>query len=173
MNTYSTASFRTLGNAATAQNLFTILNTGTSRTVRIKKVEFSMDATVVLTAVSPLVYLCRIAAASGGTALNKVSLGQEQSSPKVEARGATASGGGAATAITATPGVTLWQAFCMRLHTAVGQVLGTPSQLIPDDNGVELAPGQGILVHIVAAAAGSNPATNHYSVSCLWEEIGA
>jgi len=174
MSYHSAASFRTLGAAATAQNFFTILNGHASKVVRVRRMTFQMDATAVLTAVMPIMKTCRVAAASGGTALSKVDWDSASASDAlVVCRGATASDGGTATAITATPGVTIWQQFGMRLHTAVGQVLGIDNNvlsIICETNPVVLRPGEGLLVHIVAAATTSNPATNFYFVQCAWSE---
>lgn len=174
MSYHSAATFRTLGAAATAQNFFTIMNGDASRVVRVRRLVFQMDATAVLTAVMPIIKTCRISAASGGTALTKVDWDTSAASDAdVVCRGATASDGGSATAITATPGTTLWQQFGMRLHTAVGQVLAPDNNslsIICESTPVILRPGEGLLVHIVAAATSSNPATNHYFVQCVWTE---
>jgi len=174
MSYHSAASFRTLGTAATAQNFFTIFNGHASKVVRVRRMTFQMDATAVLTTFMPIVKTCRVSAASGGTALTKVDWDTASASDAlVVCRGATASDGGGATAITATPGTTLWQQFGMRLHTAVGQVLGNDNNVLSvicESTPVVLRPGEGLLVHIVAAATTSNPATNHYFVQCAWSE---
>ena len=174
MSFHSAASFRTLGAAATAQNFFTILNGHASKVVRVRRMTFQMDATAVLTTFMPIVKTCRVSAASGGTALTKVDWDTSSASDAlVVCRGANASDGGGATAITATPGTTLWQQFGMRLHTAVGQVLGNDNNVLSvicESTPVVLRPGEGLLVHIVAAATTSNPATNYYFVQCAWSE---
>jgi hypothetical protein len=174
MSYHSCASFRTLGAAATTQNFFTIMNGDASKVVRVRRMTMQMDATAALTAVMPLVKTCRISSASGGTALTKVDWDSNSASDAdVVCRGATASDGGGATAITATPGTTLWQQYGMRLHTAVGQVLGSDNNMLSiicENTPVVLRPGEGLLVHIVAAATSSNPATNHYFVQCAWTE---
>jgi hypothetical protein len=174
MSMHSAASFRTPGNAAVAQNLFVIRNTHASKIVWVRRLVMQMDATAVLTAFMPLVKTCRISAASGGTALTKVDWGSTPSDAAVIALGANASDGGAATAITATPGATLWQQYGMRMHTLVGQVLGIDNNVlsaISESYPVRLGQNEGLLVHIVAAATGSNPATNHYFVEAAWEEL--
>jgi len=174
MSYHSAASFRTLGAAATAQNFFTIYNGHASKVVRVRRMTFQMDATAVLTTFMPIVKSCRVSAASGGTALGKVDWDSAAASDAlVVCRGATASDGGAATAITATPGTTLWQQYGMRLHTAVGQVLGNDNNILSiicEATPIVLRPGEGLLVHIVAAATTSNPATNFYFVQCAWSE---
>jgi uncharacterized membrane protein len=174
MSYHSAATFRTLGAAATAQNLFTIYNGHASKVVRVRRCVFQMDATAALTAVMPIIKTCRVSAASAGTALTIVDWDSAAASDAlVVARGANASDGGTATAITATPGTTLWQQFGMRLHTAVGQVLAPDNNslsMICETNPVILRPGEGLLVHIVAAATSSNPNTNHYFVQAAWTE---
>lgn len=174
---FSACTFRTLGAAATAQNLFTLENqAGSGRNVRIRRLVFQMDATAVLTAVMPLFKTSRpTALPTGGTVLGKAQFNTALTShANVVARGANASDGGAATAITATPGTIMWQQYGMRLHTAVGQVLGLDNNVltaITADNPVILAPGESILVQCVAAATTSNPATNHYMIMAAWDEL--
>jgi hypothetical protein len=175
---FSAATFRTLGNAATTQTLFTLENTaGSAVTVKLRRLLVQMDATAVLTAVMPLVKTTRTTAIpSAGTTLSKAQFATANSSvANVIARGATASDGGAATAITATPAAAvLWQQYCMRLHTAVGQVLAPDNNLLPalvENIDLTLAAGEAIMVQIVAAATTSNPNTNHYFVECAWEEV--
>jgi hypothetical protein len=173
MSMHSASSFRTLGNAAVAQNLFVIYNTHATKVVDVRRLVMQMDATVVLTAVMPIIKTCRIASYSGGNALTKVDWGATASDAAVQLINAATADGTAGTAITATAGTTLWQQYGMRMHTLVGQVLGVDNNVlsaISENYPVRLAQNQGLLVHIVAAAAASNPATNHYFVECAWEE---
>lgn len=169
-------SFRTLGSAASGQNLITIENAaGSTRLLAIRKLRLEMDATAVLTAVAPDVKFGRTSALpTGGTTLTKVLLDTTQtSSSSAVVRGATASDGGAATAITATLAATGWHQFMMRLHTAVGQVLPDDWNCIPDicdTDPVILRAGEGVAVQVVGTAA-SNAATNHYVLKCLVEEF--
>lgn len=178
---FSAATFRILGAAATTQNLFTLENTaGSAKTVYVRHLTFQMDATAALTTFMPIVKTCRVTGSlpSGGTTLSKGIFDSSgtASVANVVARGGNASDGGAATAITATAGVVQWQQFGMRLHTAVGQVLGPDNNLLPqlvDTTGREfmLRAGEALVVQIVAAATTSNPATNYYFVQCVWEEV--
>lgn len=171
------AAFRTLGNAATPQNLFSIENAAASKVlVAIRRLTVDMDATAVLTAVAPQFKTSRpTALPTGGTTLVKVPLDTAlASSASVVCRGATASDGGAATAITATAGTFAWSQSLMRLHTAVGQVLPDEFSLLPreiDTDPMVLRAGEALLVQVVAAAAASNAATNHYNVRAFLEEF--
>lgn len=176
MPTFSTATFRTIGAAAVAQNLFSIWNNGASRVVRIRRLVMQMDATAVLTAVMPLIKTSRVIAAPGaGIALTKVAFdtGAAASHADIVVKGECSSDGGTRTALTGTPGDVLWQQYGMRLHTAVGQVLGLDNNvltMITDSYPVVLRSGEGLIVHVVAAATASNPNTNHYFVQCVWDE---
>ena len=170
MGIISAASFRTVGNAAATQNLFSIRNSG-NKIVTIRRLVMQMDVTAVLVSVMPLIKACRISdAPTGGTALTKVRWGGAVSDDSVTVLGATASDGGSLTAITATPTATMWEQFGFRLHTAVGQVLTIDNNMICGDYPVELGIGEGVLVHILAPGAASNPVTNHYIVQCVWHE---
>ena len=176
MPTFSAATFRTIGSAATTQNLFSLWNNGANRVVRIRRIVMQMDATAVLTAVMPLIKTSRVASAPGaGITLTKAVWDSSgvASHADVTAKGACSSDGGSLTAITGTPGDIIWQQYGMRLHTAVGQVLGLDNNVltsISESFPLVLRSGEGIIVHVVAAATTSNPNTNHYFVQCAWDE---
>ena len=176
MATYSSATFRTVGAAATTQNIFSIWNNGANKVVRVRRLVLQMDATAVLTAVMPLFKTSRVTAAPGaGVTLVKSvwDTAGGASHADVVVKGECSADGGSRTALTGTPGDILWQQYGMRLHTAVGQVLGVDNNVltsITDSFPVVLRSGQGLLVQVQAAAAASNPATNHYFVQCVWEE---
>lgn len=176
MPTFSAATFRTIGNAAVAQNLFSIWNNGANVVVRVRRMVMQMDATAVLTAVQPLYKTSRVTAAPGaGVTLTKAvwDTTGAASHADVVVKGNGASDGSALTALTGTPGDILWQQYGMRLHTAVGQVLGLDNNvlsMIIENKPIVLRSGQGLICHCVAAATSSNPATNHYFVQCAWDE---
>lgn len=171
--TFSAASFRTLGTAATPHNLLTIENTDATVVVTVRDIMLQLDATAVLTAVMPLVKVSRATGVpTGGTTLSKAQFDTANASDaQVVVRGANASDGGAATAITATAGTVMWQEYQMRMHTVVGQVLSPPSRMqtiLTKD--LVLRQNEALLVQVVAAAGTSNPATNHWSVCVTWDE---
>ena len=172
------ASWRTLGNAASGQDIFTIENqAGSAVIVGVSRLVVEMDSTVVLTAVAPQFKTYRATALpSGGTVLTKNAIDTAMtSSASVVLRGATASDGGAATAITVSPPATnpLWHQYLSRLHTAVGQVLCDEYSMLPSDiadvDWVSVRAGEALGIEIVGTAA-SNAATNHYVVKCAWFE---
>lgn len=175
-NYFSAGSFRTLGTAATPHNLFTIENIDSTTLVKVRRITVQMDATAVLTGVMPQVKLSRATAVpTGGTALNKGQFDTTiASDSNTIVRGATASDGGAATAITATAGTTLWQQYCMRMHTVVGQVLAPDNNVAPliiETQDLVLRQNEALLIQIVASAGASNPATNHWFCNIVWEEV--
>ena len=134
-----------------------------------------MDATVALATVMPIIRVSRTTGVpSGGTALNKGLFDTNNSSnSNTIVRGQTASDGGALSGPTATAGDTIWEQYCMRLHTAVGQVLAPDNNMLPtliDTQNFILRQNQAIMVQVVAPAGGSNPATNHYFIQICWEE---
>lgn len=173
---FSAASFRTLGSAATPHNLLTIENTDATVLCYVRKLVVQLDATAVLTAVMPLVKVSRATAVpTGGTTLSKAQFDTANASDaQIVVRGATASDGGVATAITSTAGTTIWQEYQMRMHTVVGQVLTIDYNCLPilvDTQDLVLRQNEALLVTVVAAAGTSNPATNHWSVQVVWEEV--
>lgn len=170
-------SFRTLGAAATTHTVFGIENGAASGLiVGVRRLSIQVDATVALTVVAPSVKTSRISGTiAGGTALSKVTMDSNDSSAAlVRAVGATASDGGGATAISTGVGTSFWTQLTMRHHTLVGQALMDDAACIPvlsDTTPVFIRPGQSLLVQIVAAAASSNPATNHWILNAMWEEF--
>jgi len=172
---FSVGSFRILGAAATPQNLLTIENIDATKLVYIRSIVVQIDATAVLTSVTPQVKVSRATAVpTGGTTLNKGLFDTSNSSnANTIIRCGTASDGGAGTTITATAGDTLWQQYLMRMHTVVGQVLQIDSPVVPSlvaSQNLVLRQNQAALVQVVASAGASNPATNHYIVNVCWEE---
>jgi hypothetical protein len=172
---FSAASFRTLGTAATPQNLFTIENIDATKLVTIRRMVIQMDATAVLVSVMPQVKTSRATAVpTGGTVLAKAQFDTANASnANTIVRGGTASDGGVATAITATAGTTIWQQYCMRMHTVVGQVLAPDNNALPmiiETNDLILRQNQALVVQIVASAGASNPATNNWFCNVVWEE---
>jgi hypothetical protein len=177
-NYFSATTFRQIGNGATTQNLFTIENGDPSVIVKVRRLVVQMDATAALTAVMPLIKTARTSGStlpSGGTVLNKVLFDTNISSnANVVVRGSTASDGGANSGPTATPSDVMWQQFGMRLHTAVGQVLGPDNNMLPllvDTQDLILRQNQALLVVVIAAATTSNPSTNHYFAQVVWQEV--
>lgn len=178
MPRYSAATPRILGAAAVAQNLLTIENqTGSGKIIQIRRLVMQMDATAVLTSFMPIIRTNRTSGMpSGGTALAKVryDLNDAISNANIIVRGG-ASADGTNSTITATPGTDLlWQQYGMRLHTAVGQVLGLDNNQLPlivENTPVVIRENQALVVHIVAAATSSNPNTNHYFVQIAWDEV--
>jgi hypothetical protein len=171
------AGFRTLGTAAVPQNLFTIENGASAGAllVAVKRLSVEMDATAALLTVAPEFLVTRpTALPTGGTPMTKG--GQDTaltSNAGVVIRSATASDGGAATAITATAGAArLWHQFQMRMATQVGQMLGDDENLLPmlvEGDPLILRASQALLVQVIGTAA-SNAATNHYVCKVAWEE---
>ncbi len=170
------SAFRTLGAAALLHNIFSIENqAGSTVLVAVRRMAVQMDATALLAVVAPSVKVSRITTLpTGGTVLGKVLADTAQTlNASVVVRGATASDGGAATAIAATAGTAFWSQLTMRMHSLVGQVLMEDESVIPglsESDPIILRAGQALLVQVVAAATTSNPATNNWVVNSVFEE---
>lgn len=171
----SVSSFRTTGNGGTLQNIFS-LNNGADSVVVVRIIELTLEfeATAALTAVSPVVRVSRpdVAPSSGSTLTKVLAHTLFASDANVVARGETTSDGGTRTGINANPAATgLIAKFLPRLHTAAGWLGKESISLLPGGMPLYLRVGQFLLVRIEAAAAASNPTTNHYVVNCTWEEV--
>ncbi len=166
------STFRIVGLATANHNLFTIFNkTGSTKFIKLKRLTYQTDHTALNTAVAGVVHATRITAVpTGGTVVTKVPFDTTLTADtNIEMMMATASDGGAATAITATAGTRMWSGFKSRAPTVAGQFLFPDETLIPffcDVDPIILRASQGILVSVVQAAL----TTDHYLVSCAWEE---
>lgn len=172
---FSAATFRTIGSAASPQNLMTIQNGDATKLVYVRRLLFQMDATAVLTSVMPIIKCSRTTdVPSAGNVLAKCLFDTANASnANTVVRGSASSDGGALSAVAATAGDVIWQQYGMRLHTAVGQVLGPDNNMLPslvDTENFILRQNEALLIQVVAAAGASNPATNHYFVEVVWEE---
>lgn len=170
----SVATFRTPGNAQVAQHLFTLENGVAAGGIDLEvlKLEIFVDSTVALAAVSPVLRLSRpdVIPTGGTTLTKKLRDTLKTSNSLVVARGATGSDGGALSAPVCNPeAAAICASFMSRIHTAVGQIIPDPIDLLPWDSLV-LHPGQSLLLRIDSAVGTSNPATNHYLVYCAWRE---
>jgi hypothetical protein len=175
------AGFRTLGNAATTQSLFSIENgAGSTVLVKVKRLTIKTEtAASTANLVTPDILATRpTALPTAGTTMTKG--GQDTaltSNASVQIRSATGSDGGTATVIaTAVAGTArLGHAFpSKQVTTSVGQIIHDDLNLLPslvENDPVILRANQAILVTLTAAAAANNPASNHYVLSVAWEEI--
>jgi len=169
---YMASTFRTLGTAASPQNIASLFMPAGTIKAALKKLAFSFDSTAALLTVSPSVKVSRIAAApTGGTGIVPVKYDSSSPAVNLSVLGGTASDGGAATAIVAAAGVTAWTRFVDRIATAVGWVTHQEYDLMPlfiaDENPFILIGGEGLLVQDIVA----NAITSHFVVNALWEEF--
>ncbi len=180
---HSVTTFRTLGVSAVVQALFSLENGASSGVnLQVRRLTCQMDSTVGLPTWMPIVRTTRtVALPTGGTTLTKAPWDTGVSSAAtVVARGATASDGGGATAITAVPdGGVAWQQLTRKQHTLAEQVLSADANLLPDIVEDPAFPpflirqGQALLVEAISDPASANPNTNHWFVSAAWDEVTA
>jgi hypothetical protein len=175
LNTYSVSTFRTLGPGATTLNLFAIVNgVGSGVVVGLRRMGLTMDTTTTLTSLALQVRTSRITTLpTTGTILTKVPFDTEKaaSAAGVVCRGSTASDGGAATAITATPTTPFYEQLGQRMHTNAGQVLTDIVPVIPvycETEPFVLNPGEALLVTLNNTV--NIPNTNHFILNCVWDE---
>lgn len=172
------STFRITGRGVTAQTLLALGNaSGSGFYLGVRRLFVSMDSTAALTAVAPLLRLYRSdAQPGGGTALTLYTLLPSTRTLSTYNSGLvalqdTASDGGVRTTISGSPvlGNPLWGQFGTRQHTAVGQNLGTPIDMLPDlwphGQVYPIAPADNLYLRVDASVSTSNPATTHYVVS--------
>jgi hypothetical protein len=177
------ATFKTAGNAATAQqNLLTMTNTaGSAVTVGVNRITVDLLTTaaagIAPNVVVPVVRVRRVTSAAAGTVLAKTNRGDtaQTSAANVEVRGGTASDAGALTAITLTNSGIMAQKYSPRL-LVVGTSASTlyePVDTIPFFYGepdITLKAGEGLAVTLEGQVAAGNPATTFWIAEIDWEE---
>jgi hypothetical protein len=167
---YTVTSFRTLGLATQPHNVFSIWNpVASGKNLAIRRITIQLDHTTLLATNLHFVSSHPAGQPSGGTALTPTKFDDTYAAAVATPLGATASDGGAATAITATPGTRVWTQFGQRAHTLVGWFTTDDLFMIPEqccDNPIIIAPGDGLMVYAVSVAT----VGAHYVINCWWEE---
>lgn len=168
-------SFRTLGIAGTAgHKIATIFNAvGSTVIVDVELVAVDVSMTAARVVAPPLIRAHKLTTVpTGGTAIPKLASDSLlSSSASVTLLQATASDGGAATAITATPaaGTIINQEVAPRALTLVGYEQFDRLEWF-DSQPWTLRAGEGILVNLDYALATSNPVTDNWNVQFLFSE---
>jgi len=176
--TGTAATFRISGSATPHQHLFTLQNSGSDVIVKVKRLVAQLDATAASLLVMPIVRTARMTWQDGGYDIPKGSFDSTQTSAAtVIVKGAQNAEVGLPatirTPITASIENTVWQQYCMRLATAVGQVLGLDNCVLPtlvETTPFVLRPFEGISVYVSASVGGTNPVTNQWFVQAVWDE---
>ncbi len=169
-------SFRQLGIAGTAgQRLFTMFNAaGSGIIVDLESITYDVYQTAARVVAPPVIRLHRTTTLpTGGTAMPKVAVDTAlTSSASVTLLQGTASDGGAATAITATPGAgtLITQEPVARALTLVGYEQFDRGDFLDSTTPVVLRPGEGVILNLDYNTATSNPVTDNYIVNCRWSE---
>jgi len=171
-------SFRTVGIAGTAgHKIGSIFNaTGSTVLVDVERIIIDTYATAAKAVAPPIARAHRITALpGGGTALTKLGMDTSQSSSaSVTLLQATASDGGAATAITGTPAANtiLAQQLAPRALTVAGYEM--VDQLVFFDQAesgpLTLRALEGVMVNLDYTVATSSPITDMYHISFYWTE---
>lgn len=168
-------SFRQLGIAGTAgQKLMTIFNAaGSSVIVEVDLIGIDLMSTAARVVEQPLLRAHKLTTVpSAGTAMTKIAEDSTMSSnASVTLLQGTASEGGAATAITATPAANtiVNQEFASRILTLVGAEVGHRVEWF-DRLPWTLRAGEGLLVNLDYSAATANPVTDKWTTLVHWTE---
>lgn len=168
-------SFRTLGIAGTVgQKLGSIFNAvGSTVLVEVHLFTADVSMTAARVVAPPLIRAHKITTVpTGGTAISKVASDSALSSDaSVTVLQATASDGGAATAIVSTPaaGTLINQEVAPRALTLVGYEQFDRLEWF-DQAKWTLRAGEGILINLDYALATSNPITDNWNIQFGWSE---
>lgn len=169
---YSASSFRTAGLASAPHNLLTIWNPAASgRRLVIRRLTVQLDHTTLLATNLHIINSRPTAEPTGGTVITATKNDPDYAAAVAVVRGATASDGGGATAITATAGTRIWSQFGQRPHTLVGWFTTDDLNMLPrhtegGDPAFVVDEGEGLLVNTL-----SNATTGaHILVQTAWEE---
>lgn len=169
-------SFRTLGIAGTTgHKLMTLFNaSGSTTTIEIQKIYVDVMFTAAKVIQPPITRIHKLTALpTGGTAMTKIPLnsGAPTSTSNLTILQSTASDGGTATAITATPAANtiisqIWQP---RALTLVGYEPVDRIELCEDEP-FTLNALEGVLLNLDYTAAGASAVTDMYIHGVVWEE---
>lgn len=168
-------SFRQLGIAGTAgQKLATIFNAvGSTVIVDVELMTLDVSQTAARVVAPPLIRTHKITALpTGGTALTKIASDSSlTSSASVTMLQGTASDGGAATAITATPAANtiVNQEVAPRALTLTGYEQFDRLEWF-NTYAWTLRAGEGLLLNLDYSVATSNPITDNWNMQFLWSE---
>lgn len=168
-------SFRQLGIAGTAgQKLMTIFNAaGSSVIVEVDLIAIDVSQTAARVVEAPLIRAHKLTTVpTGGTAKTKIAEDSTMtSSSSVTILQGTASDGGAATAITATPAgnTMINQEVAPRALTLVGYEQFDRIEWF-NDKPWTLRAGEGVLVNLDYSAATANPVTDKWITMVHWTE---
>ncbi len=168
-------SFRQLGIAGTAgQKIGAIFNAaGSAVIVDVELVAVDVSQTAARVVAPPLIRAHKLTAVpTGGTAITKIASDSTlTSNASVTLFQGTASDGGAATAITATPAANtiINQEVAPRALTLVGYEQFDRLEWF-DSKPWTLRAGEGMLVNLDYTVATSNPVTDNWNVQFLWSE---
>lgn len=170
---YSATTFRTLGLITQPHNIASFENpSGSGKVIAVERFTIQSIQNVATALLQPAnVKTSRPAALpTGGTEIAAVKWDSNYTGATGKLRGATASDGGVATAITATPGTTLWQQYIQHFITAAGFEFSIDNLLLPETMNQYpyiLRPGESLLVRLeVVSLAGI-----FYIVNCAWKEF--
>jgi hypothetical protein len=179
------ATFRITGRAATTQNLLTIYNNSATVLVEVNRILFDAYGTAarIITTAPGIVRVSRFTTApTNGTTLSKVPLDTTMTSDSSVTllQDASADGTNSATAlgVTIPAGNVLTQEVMPRNVWISGTApaagvyteLADRMEFFVGNTDVTLRQGQGLVLHIAAPAAASNPATDFFVANIDWEE---
>lgn len=167
---------RTAGIAGTAgHRIMSLWNGSASRTVHLNQVTIDLYQTAVkaATVIPPIIRVYRVTSApGGGTTLTKASKDSALTTDaNIVLKGATASDGGAATAISgavASTGI-LTQEYAPRLITAVGYEPFDRTELL-EAKDIILPPNYGVILMLDYSATAANPTSDMWIASMDWWE---
>ena len=168
---YAASTFRTIGVASNPHNIFSLENpVASGRGVYIRSLVLYADHTSLLATTVTVRAGRTTALPTGGTALTAARVRSSYGAPSAIARGANASDGGGATAITATLGPAAWSLFLARPHTLAGWMGNLGQPMLPEyakmNAPFSLAAGEGLVI-----AALQNATTGAvYHANVCWEE---
>lgn len=164
------------GRGAVSHNLAAIHNaTGSTIAVDVKFVGVDVYQTVVkaVTVPPPTVRVSRFTTLpTGGNAGTKAPMdtgGAATSASVTLWQDASADRTSSTTALTITPGATLTQEFAPRMITAAGYEMADRMEFL-SNNVVTLRALEGVVVNLQSAAGTSEPTTDMFVVTILWEE---
>ena len=171
---YSICTPRTIGSAATPQNLFVLQNPSSAYWIAIRSMNVITNTAAVNTGLPAIIRPSRGTTVSGGTSFTAQISKYQTSfpSPQATCLCATTADDAALTTITATAGTYFYQQCMDKAYTQVGWFTHNAYSLVPDAGTdlrqIIIAPGENLLVQATGTAI---PANQSVMINCVFSEM--
>lgn len=167
MALFSAVTGRLVGNVGTTIQFISLWNGTTDRILKVKRFLYDSDALTPSGEHGPVIRLSRVLVAPTAPAsfLDIVPLDRIAPRAGVSVRGVQTDGTAAPTITGVTPVGTIWQRVASRAQNP------SSHKDLNEELEYEVAPGTGVVLHVIFGTTASTPASNSFAGGLVWEEL--